>query len=603
MKKISFIVAGMVSMGTAVASPWPVGIADEATAIQREPTTISVIDNDIGDNLYISSVNAWSRNAGRIVINDDKKSVTYTSGDATSDEFWYVLKDDQGRSNAAKVTVSISTGDSPVGGWPSAAGDSAEATYGEAITIPVLDNDSGTDLKLVSVNEWSTNKGKVSISSDNEVTYRQYGEPRGDQIDTFWYVFEDKWGRRNAAKVVISLTDTPTTAWPTAVSDSAIAKNGLKAHIPVLENDIGEGLFLTKTNDWTENGGRTVIRGDVIRYTPPNNFTGTDAFWYDFEDKFGRSNSAKVEVVVSQNDQLSVVNFCNATYQTDGTYEGTELTELSVIAPEPEFYVDGSSSWRLQGEGVFGDRRYSVEVSESGEQSIWVEEDEQKTLLAEADSSTNLKLLGVYNESVYFVNGLNLYAHTGGKVVELGDIYAGTYDSSNENHRDGVTVMVNSGVLYFIAQLADISQDGSATGHRNYWRVSDGLDIHPVKIEYLQTYSSGDYTDDYQTIRYIDRRYFNGYDYTFQRLLDYPDDYEGPRSRIVRQDHGEIIDVISASGSTVTRNIYENNGRLFLITSAFRPLSVDPALWRPSILYMIDNKDDSFVKLKSCPLD
>lgn len=580
----SFFVVLLV--GAVSASPWPVGMNDETTAVYGQPTTIPVIENDTGDNLFISSVNTTSKNLGKVSINEDKKSVTFTSSNAREDEFWYVLEDNQGRTNAAKVTVSISDNI-----WPAANADTAVATYNEVVTIPVLDNDTGSELTLSSVNEWSSDQGKVWIE-DNQVKYKQVGEPRGDIFDEFWYVFEDKWGRKNAAKVVVSVTAQPTTAWPTAVADFAEAKGGLKVRIPVLENDTGEGLSLVKSNEWTQNGGRTVMRGSVIRYTPPANFTGTDAFWYDFEDKYGRANSAKVEVEVTQNTQLSVVNFCGTTYQTDGTIEGTVPTELTAQAPQPTHHIDGGASWRIGGEGVLDGRKYSLEVAESGEQSIWVEVNSQRSLVVEVAASENLTLLGAYNKTVYFNRGLNLYAHDGKKTVALGDLSAGTFDTSNKLQRGEVVAGDDHNALYFTVNVYDDTNPNETIGHRHYWRVSDGLDLHPVNIDYLKTVNDGDYTTPFQTIRYLDRDYYNGYDYSFQRLLDYPEDYEGPLNRIVRQDHGAIIDAFSATGSTVTDNIHESNGRLFLVTSTYPT--------QTGYLYMIDNKDDSFVTLKAC---
>ena len=69
--------------------------------------------------------------------------------------------------------------------WPEAVTDSVDASYDELVKIPVLENDTGVDLKLIAVNEWSTNQGKAWISADNEISYQQYGEARGDQLDEF----------------------------------------------------------------------------------------------------------------------------------------------------------------------------------------------------------------------------------------------------------------------------------------------------------------------------------------------------------------------------------------------------------------------------------
>ena len=124
-KRAFFSLAAFTYAGTTLASPWPVGVVDNVEAIKNYPVSLEVLRNDIGDELRIKNANESSTAWGRITISKDKKSLTYTPRyDYTgTDEFWYVLEDKQGRTNAAKVTISVS----PDNGWPQATNDAVTA--------------------------------------------------------------------------------------------------------------------------------------------------------------------------------------------------------------------------------------------------------------------------------------------------------------------------------------------------------------------------------------------------------------------------------------------------------------------------------------------
>ena len=585
MKRVSKAVLSVLaacSVSTTFASPWPVGINDEATAVYRQATVIPVIPNDIGENLYIAEVNTTSLRLGSVRINEDKLSVTYTSANATEDEFWYVLKDDQGRTNAAKVTVSISDNN-----WPAANTDTAEATYNEVITIPVLDNDTGTELTLSSVNEWSSDQGKVWIE-DNQVKYQQVGEKRGDITDEFWYVFEDKWGRKNAAKVTISLNDEPTTAWPTAVADAAEAKKGTNVLIPVLANDEGEGLTLTKTNAWSQNGGKTQIVEDLIRYTPPQNFTGTDVFWYDFEDKFGRKNSTQVTVDVAPNTALSVVEFCGTNYETDGTSENTVLTSLSptpYVAPYQLLditEVSGETGAEIAG------RRYYVEGDEETGFSVWTEFDGAVSKVVDAPVGKPVYLVGAYNQSMYFAQGFNLFAHNGDELTDLGYLFDDIIDSSNENEEYSINSNTEGGVLRVTAVSNNSVERVIKT---NQWRVADGLDLQMVPMHRALTETSVDaWLPNVFVTRVYDYKYFNGLDYRFQYRYDWSAETgDVNENSFAINDREEVVGKLVGSS---TGDMVENNNRLFV--------SIVNNENESSTLYAIDNFNNNLIEIANC---
>ena len=205
-----------VSAGTDIGErpvDWPVAVTDDASLETSNPLTLTVLDNDLGANLSIKSVNAWSLNGGTISISTDKQSLSYQTlipqaEWPASDEFWYVLEDAWGRTNSAKVKVLLGYEAKPEA-WPDATADTATIIKNQATKINVLANDTGVGLSLKSVNTSSVKWGTISINGDKALYTPRY-DFTGD--DEFWYVFEDAWGRTNSAKVSLTVEA------PTAVS-------------------------------------------------------------------------------------------------------------------------------------------------------------------------------------------------------------------------------------------------------------------------------------------------------------------------------------------------------------------------------------------------
>ena len=290
----------------AIASGWPVANSDNVATALDKPLIIEVLNNDVGDGLELVAVNATTTAGGSVTLNADKQSVTYQppSGFKGDDTFWYDFEDKEGRANAAKVTVNVGSDTDAVKRpeeWPVALIDNGSVGTFDAITISPLQNDLGVGLKIKSANQWSAKGGKITVSSDNyKLTYETL-IPR-DQwpaSDEFWYVIEDAWGRTNAAKIKILVGhgDKPDD-WPEAITDTVTVIKNKPTKIDVLANDVGVGLSINSVNTSSVKWGTITINGDKALYTPRYNFTGEDEFWYQLEDAWGRTNSAKVTISV-----------------------------------------------------------------------------------------------------------------------------------------------------------------------------------------------------------------------------------------------------------------------------------------------------------------
>lgn len=193
--------------------------------------------------------------------------------------------------------------------WPTATPDSANTVSGEAVTIPVLGNDLGIKLTLRSVNTTTVKFGSATLSADKQSVI--YQSAKGfSGTDTFWYDFEDAKGRANAAMVTVEVSssgDDKPLAWPTAGYDTATTTVNTAIEIDVLNNDEGVGLSLTEVNTTTVKLGSAIINEDsqTIQYTPPAGFTGSDEFWYVFNDQWGRTNAGKISLMVDNKTEYS----------------------------------------------------------------------------------------------------------------------------------------------------------------------------------------------------------------------------------------------------------------------------------------------------------
>ncbi len=313
---LSLVVAGM-PLAAASASPWPTSTEDNAVTSTNQSISIDVLANDVGEGLTLTKVNDWSVNGGRATINADGTSVTYTprADYEGSDVFWYDFQDSEGRTNAAKVNIRIE-GDvtEQPDAWPTAQEDfihikSGNSYYVSYQTVDVLANDVGVGLTITSVNEWTRNGNIVSVSDDGKTLNFRVFRPQSEwpMLDEFWYVFEDNWGRKNAGKVKVLLsTEDKPEAWPTATTDTAQTTTNTPVKIDVLANDTGLGLSIKSVNESSVGWGKIVIDGDELSYTPRTDFEGEDEFWYVFEDAWGRTNSAKVVVNVTE-DTTTVI--------------------------------------------------------------------------------------------------------------------------------------------------------------------------------------------------------------------------------------------------------------------------------------------------------
>ncbi len=186
---------------TVTANAPPVALDDSAVTRFGGQVTIGVLhnDSDPDGSLDKASVSLVSNPvAGTASVAGDGK-ITYTAVAAGTYTFQYTVADNDGaRSNAATVTVVVSSNLSPL-----ANADSAETSQDTAVTIAVLDNDSDPDGKLdkgsVLIDSPPDN-GAATVKGDGKVDYQPVAGFVGS--DAFSYTVADNDGARSAPAAV-----------------------------------------------------------------------------------------------------------------------------------------------------------------------------------------------------------------------------------------------------------------------------------------------------------------------------------------------------------------------------------------------------------------
>lgn len=319
-----FLIA--LSTSTYASADWPIATPDNKTIhpIQFAADNyqvFKVLENDIGSNLRVVESNSWSKNGGRTFISFSGRAINYLppADFVGEDSYWYVMEDDQGRKNAAEVTVTVKAADSR---FPDPLDDQATVQKDKSIRIDVLKNDAYKGYvhidKLTQFDEWSEKGGQIKLDKPSANAYPQlvYTPPPSFLgTDAFWYTIKSENAEEqieHRAKVTIEVTEgNQAEAYPFANEDFVTLK---EVTIPslvtggqffVTSNDTGKNLKVD-SNPWSLNGSSVLVsrrnkaQDTFISYIASSEAIelGEDKVWYTIEDEVGRKNWSVVNITL-----------------------------------------------------------------------------------------------------------------------------------------------------------------------------------------------------------------------------------------------------------------------------------------------------------------
>lgn len=236
-------------------------VDDTETTPVDTPITISLIDNDYGVDLVVSSIPVPPVN-GAVTI-EEEGTVVYTpaSGFVGDDFFTYQACETSQPDvcDVAQVTISVLT----------AIDDNAETPYQNSVIIPVLDNDIGENLNIQDIPTPPLN-GIAAPQQDGTIMYTPNDAFVG--TDTFVYLACPSLSQ-------VCSTATVTVEVILAVDDVSGTPQEEAVTIDVLVNDYGDDLIVSSFTQPT-NGVVEPDVGGSLTYIPADNFVGVDTFTY-----------------------------------------------------------------------------------------------------------------------------------------------------------------------------------------------------------------------------------------------------------------------------------------------------------------------------------
>ena len=280
-------------------------LQDETFNVDEDSSSreLDVLRNAVkptGEVLTITSLGTTS-NGGTVSIVNNKVRYTPAANFFGQETFTYTVKNQDGDTLTAKVTVQVANVNDP----PTAVDDTATTTEDSAeININVLQNDSflpdpTETLNIKSVSTGSKG-GTISIDpTSNVIKYKPAANFNG--TETFTYVVQDGHGGEATGTVTVTVTSVNDN--PTATDDTIkVNQNVSNFVLDVLGNDKSDpdtGETLTITSKSNPSHGTLVLEGGQLKYTPTAGFRGADTFTYTISDGHGGTATATVNLQVA----------------------------------------------------------------------------------------------------------------------------------------------------------------------------------------------------------------------------------------------------------------------------------------------------------------
>ena len=343
--------------------------------------------------------------------------------------------------------------------------DRATTTSGTAVTIDVMANDTGDGISIAAVDNPSN--GTSAIVS-GKIRYTPNANFSG--TETFWYSIRDSRGAAFGTKIIVTVIAQNNGAFPVGIEDVVSTPRNTAITINVLANDTGSGLSLTSTNPYSVKGGTVVISGSQIRYTPKNNFTGVDNFWYVFKDSQGRGNFGKATITVTATTANNAFPVANADIYS--TTQNTAKT-LDILSNDTGTGISIDSIFEYTALGgrttqSNGSVRYTPKTGFVGQDNFWyVMVDSQgrknsaqvKINVTQGNNTTAFPIANpdTYQASAGLTKTLNILANDTGGSIAIDTLY--DYTSKGGTTSRGA----NNTVIY--------KSKAGFTGEDNFWYV------------------------------------------------------------------------------------------------------------------------------------
>lgn len=284
----------------------PIAILDNAATLQGNPVDIQVLNNDI-PNGALTGVYLVSQSSNGVGVLNPNNTVTYTpnSGFCGVDTFSYGICNVVGCDTALIIVNVICN--PPGDSLPIAVNDNAATLQGVPVSIAVLGNDviNGT-LQSIGVVTQPAHGGAI-FTTGNALFYTPASNFCGQ--DSLTYSICNAHGCDTAWVFIQVVCDTSGNDLPPiAIQDNYATLPGVAVNIPVLNNDILNGVLTDIYLISGPSNGQASLDPDfTVTYTPDSGFCGLDTLSYGICNAVGCDTALiVVNVICNPNDTLPI---------------------------------------------------------------------------------------------------------------------------------------------------------------------------------------------------------------------------------------------------------------------------------------------------------
>ena len=293
-------------------------IADNGNISTNENETVTgtlTASND--SDLQITYLIQQNVKHGTLELTSTSGAFTYTPATDFSgaDSFTFTAHDDNGTSDPATVTISVS----PVNHPPLANNLSIDVDGDKTYSGQLQGSDPDGDTLTFSRVSAPT-KGNVTIDGSGDFTYT----PNSNQTGTDSFIFKVNDGNSDSEPATVTIAVTAVNHPPTvtdgtlATSENSPVSGQLQANDPdkdtLTYTIVGNGSLGTATITNAQTGAFT--------YTPNPSATGTDSFTFKATDGTLSSNTGTVSVTIAKNNQIPVAHASSFSGITDTVING-----------------------------------------------------------------------------------------------------------------------------------------------------------------------------------------------------------------------------------------------------------------------------------------
>ncbi|MEA5047425.1 MAG: Ig-like domain-containing protein, partial [Eubacteriales bacterium] len=267
------------------------------------------------------------------------------------------VTDPQGEHVSDSFTVTVNSVNDP----PEAK-DDGPFTLDEdtPLSIDVLANDSDVEGAELTIQSCGAATNGTTLIVLGKVRYTPNANYVGS--DSFTYTVTDGNGGSSTATVTLNVTNVNDA--PVAQNDEATCDEDSTVLIPVLVNDsdidtdVNSEETVTVSDLGTASHGTIKKEGGAIRYTPSENYFGSDTFTYTISDKAGLTSTATVTVSVSPQPDAPIFIDLEDSYtiDEDSSANANEITfsihDVETPADSMMLQVASATASKIEQNGI-----------------------------------------------------------------------------------------------------------------------------------------------------------------------------------------------------------------------------------------------------------